>query len=152
MTIFGRHIHFYTLFYQRFLFQTVGNEVTDSDNLDAEFLGFLDELRHASHSSVFVHYFNQGATWLQTCQTSQIYGCFCMSGTLQYTFVLCIKRIDMSWASECRWGRGWVGQGTDSSGTVVDGYTCRASFQLVYGNGKRSSQNGCIVSYLFRKV
>ena len=41
VSVFGRHIHFYTLFYDGFLFEAVGYQIFDGNDLQSKTLGDL---------------------------------------------------------------------------------------------------------------
>ena len=61
MAVVRRHIHLFAHLDERFLPQPVGNQVLDGDDLHAEALGNLLELRHAGHGAVVVDNLNQGS-------------------------------------------------------------------------------------------
>ena len=151
MSVLGRHIHFRSLFYHRFLFQAIGNQVADGDDFDAELVGHLLQLRHAGHSSVFVQNLNQGCGRLQSRQACQIDSCLCVSGTAQNTLILGIKRVDVARTSEIGRFAVRVGQCLDGFGTVVSGNAGGASLQFVHSNGERSAENRSVVTYLMRQ-
>ena len=39
VTVFGRHVYFYTFFYQGFTFQAISNEVTDGNDFQVKTFG-----------------------------------------------------------------------------------------------------------------
>ena len=100
MTIFGRHIHLDTLLDNALLLQAVGNHILDGDNLQLVLLGKLHQLGQTGHGAVFVHNLDECTGRIESCQLTQVDGCFGMSRTAQHTIVLSIQRTDVSRAPE----------------------------------------------------
>ena len=60
MSVCGRHIDFRPFLDERFLFETVGDEIAYRDDFDTELPGFFEQLGHTCHCTVFVHDFYEG--------------------------------------------------------------------------------------------
>ena len=74
-----------------------------------------------------------------------------MSGTAQHTFILSVKRVDMPRTAEVSRFAVRVSQCFNGFCTVVSGNSGGTSFQFVYSNGERSTQNRRVVTYLMRQ-
>ena len=122
-----RHIHFYTVFYDRFRFQAIGDQVFDADDLDVEFLGYLYQFRQACHRPVFIDDFDQCTGGIQPGQARQVYRSFRMPGTAKYATRTCTKRVDMSRTSQIGRFCFRIGQCEDCLRTVEHGNACRAA-------------------------
>ena len=148
MSMFSRHIYFYTFFHNGLLFQAIGNHITNRDQLQIKFISHLSQLRQACHATVLSHDFHKGTCRIQTCHTSHVNRSFCVSGTTQDTFLLGIQRIDMSRTSECCRCRSRIGQCPDGSSTVGSRNSGSAAFQFIDSHRERCAQYRSVVTYL----
>ena len=147
-----RQFHLVAHLDARLLFQTVGNDVLDADDLHAPFLRTLLQIRHTCHGAVLVHDFHEHACREAAGQLAEVDGRLGMARAAQHAVVLGIERIDVSRPAEGLGGRFRIGQCPDGLGTVVGGDARRAAFQLVYRDGERRAEHGRVVGHLMGQV
>ena len=148
VAIFRRQVGLYAFLHQAFLLQAVGYQVLDGNYLQAMLACHLLQLGHACHGSVLVENLDECRSRLKTAKASQVYGSLGVPCPLQHTTVLGIEWIDVSGTAKVGGFPCGVGQGTDSSGTVVRADTGSAPIQQIHGDGERSAQHAGVGLYL----
>ena len=144
----GRQVCLDAFLDKGFLLEAICNEVADGDNLETMLLGNLLELWQACHGAVLVENLDECRCRLESGEACQIDGCLGMSGTLEYTTVLCIEWIDMSGTAEVTGLAAWVCKGTDCGGTVMCADTGGAAFEQVDGHGEWCAEHAGVDLYL----
>ena len=61
MSVLGREIYLYAVLYDRFGPEAISDQVLDANNLDIDFLGYLNSLRQTCHGSILVDDLDQGS-------------------------------------------------------------------------------------------
>src|SRR5690554_5545720 len=82
-------VNFYSTLNKAFPLQPIGNKVSYRDNLKTKLLSNSNQLRHTSHSAIFVHYFDKDSGRIQTGKACQVNSSFCVTGSPEYSFLLC---------------------------------------------------------------
>ena len=137
MTIDGWQVYFLTYFNAGLFAETISNKILDRDDTKSPFLGLLLQLRHTGHGAVIIHNLHQCTGRIQAGQLTKIHRCFGMTGTTKHSVVLSIQRIDMArTAKSLRCGCG-ICKRKNGCSTVMSGYTCRTTLQLIYRDGER---------------
>ena len=100
VSVLGGEVCLLTAFYQRFQLQSVGNEVLDGNDAHAMLGSHFAQLRHACHGAVRIQYLDEGCCGVHTGQAGQVDGRLRVSCTTQYTLVLCVEGVDVSWLAK----------------------------------------------------
>ena len=148
MSVSGGHVGFYTFFHKAFLLQPIGNEVFNLDEFQIVLLGFLDELRHTCHRTVFIQDFDECGSWSQSGKTSQVNSGLGVSAAAKHTAVLGIERIDVAGTTEVSGFCLRIGQPLNCCGTVVGADSRGAAFQLIDRHSERCAQHRSVLFHL----
>ena len=127
----------------------VGDEVLDGDDLEAEALGHLLELRHAGHGAVVVDDLDEGAGGVEAREASQVNSSLGVAGTHKHAAVAGAQGVDVARAAKLVGLGGGVGEGADGAGAVVHGDAGGAAvLEVVDGNGEGGAEEGGVVVHL----
>ena len=148
--MFGRHIYLNTFFYNRFLFQTISNQIMNGNQFQSMFISHCTKFRQTCHCTVIAHYFHQSTCGVKSGKTCHVNGSFRMSGTTKHSFFLCIQRIDMSGTSKSGRCRSRVSQCPYGSRTVSSRNSGSTAFQFIDSHRERCAQYRSVVTYLMR--
>ena len=152
ITVLGRHMRGCHTLHEFFVTQAVVNQIADGNNLEVELLGHFLELRHAGHSPILVHDFNEGGGRAESSELCEVDSGLGMASTTEHAFFLCIQGRNMPRTAKVTRLGIRVRKRKNGRSTVMGRNAGRAPLDLIDHDGKGGTQNRGVFRRLAREV